>query len=282
MAGTGNCKYCRKTGKISAYKGFTLIELLVVIAIIAILAAMLLPALSAAKKKAQQISCLNNQKELGLGMMLYLADSGDQFPGASANLEGFHLEDWIYWRQPNSPDGVTGTKTLLLSQSQVVSQFHTGMMTNIFRCPMDDQLNGDLDQLKYHPLNPPIFPYFFTYSFNNFNVGGVAHGMGLNWDRNTGKNPVNFKSTSIHSAALKIMMAEEPVKLNDPNDTPLPGNATFGLITDGCWTPSATLGQGDVLTKRHSGKANVAYADGHAELVPWGYCTNISFIDPTY
>jgi prepilin-type N-terminal cleavage/methylation domain-containing protein/prepilin-type processing-associated H-X9-DG protein len=94
---------------------FTLIELLVVVAIIAILAALLLPALSKAKKQAQRTKCVSNLKQLGVAQHLYLADNADAFPSAGH-------EFWV---------------TPLLDMPTLLSGYVNTNQPSCFQCPLD-------------------------------------------------------------------------------------------------------------------------------------------------
>jgi prepilin-type N-terminal cleavage/methylation domain-containing protein len=149
-------------------RAFTLVELLVVIAIIAILAALLLPVLAAAKEKGYRTQCINNFKQLALGIQLYADDHGDQLPGPL--WQGFYEN---YDNQRSNRMSYYIATYMGLPAPQLTPQLNA-----LARCPSaarhwtsaapdTDPMSGSV------PLS-----YIVSLYVTNFNSGGVSRPFG--------------------------------------------------------------------------------------------------------
>ncbi|MDD5139558.1 MAG: prepilin-type N-terminal cleavage/methylation domain-containing protein [Verrucomicrobiales bacterium] len=120
---------------------FTLIELLVVIAIIAILAAMLLPALSKAKLKAQGIQCMNNHRQLLLAWKMYVDDNEDRLP----NSKGGPYE-WVGGDMRFTPENTDPAVTPSAGGNNIMSSLlwpYCGKNLGLYKCPGDRSVAAD-------------------------------------------------------------------------------------------------------------------------------------------
>ena len=223
---------------------FTLIELLVTLTIIAVLAAMLLASLSRAHMAAKATACENNLRQMGLAFALYLPENNDCFPTAALKTSlGPQPEDWVWWQVQKT---ASGSVTMRDPAHGSVIRELGGYNSRYLRCPADHDAPNRQILWEQNPGNEQ---YFYSYSLNGYDEHGMASYISM--DRSV--IVLNRLSAIAHPAA-KIMLAEEK---GGPEDGP--GSAT---INDGRWEPP-----GYPLTSRHSGKANVTFADGHVARV---------------
>jgi prepilin-type N-terminal cleavage/methylation domain-containing protein len=166
-------------------KAFTLIELLVVIAIIAILAAMLLPALAAAKRKAQKINCVNNLKEAYLGLKIWAGDQDDKYPWQVSSTKGGGKE--FVW--------TAGGQTAINEQMTNTWQCASNELSTpkILYCTADNGVaaNAHTATTNFPSLDPRNISYFLNGDSSQDDPNMVITG-----DRNIGTGVGTAPATS--------------------------------------------------------------------------------------
>ncbi len=228
-------------------KGFTLIELLVVIAIIAILAAMLLPALSKAKIKAQSIGCLNNTKQLTLGWIMYATDN-QELCNIGSWLSGSSAEDW--------GNGPNNTDPAVIVPNQL-TPFCPGY--KVFKCP-GDNFRLTVDRLRSVSMNGQMAgggptqlalgaigtdPTDTTRKY--FGAGAGSTGMAVK---------KTFDLATPGPSQVFVIVDEHPDSIND-------------AVFQNDLKPQGSESWRDLPASHHNNNGGFSFADGHSEIHKW-------------